>query len=76
MGVEELIYCSEADIKQLGVKNSAHRARIVSSLVALRDKSEHKGKFEIGFYFIKYWNLSLIQFNCNIKYHPAHWDYY
>lgn len=40
LGVEELMYFSEADIKQLGVKNSAHRARIVSSLVALRDKSD------------------------------------
>lgn len=40
IGVEELIYFCEADIKQLGVRNSAHRARIVSSLVALRDKHE------------------------------------
>lgn len=39
-GVEELMYFCEADIKQLGVRNSAHRARIVSSLVALRDKWE------------------------------------
>ncbi|XP_055295653.1 breast cancer anti-estrogen resistance protein 3 homolog isoform X3 [Sitodiplosis mosellana] len=41
IGVEELIYFCEADIKQLGVRNSAHRARIVSSLVAFRDKYEH-----------------------------------
>ena len=34
-GVEELISYSESDIKLLGVKNSAHRARMVSSLVAL-----------------------------------------
>lgn len=40
MGVEELMYFSEGDIKQLGVRNAAHRARIVSSLVALRDKSD------------------------------------
>lgn len=40
IGVEELLYLCEADIKQLGVRNSAHRARIVSSLVALRDKYE------------------------------------
>lgn len=39
------MYFCEADIKQLGVRNSAHRARIVSSLVAFRDKYEH-GKFE------------------------------
>lgn len=43
IGVEELMYFCEADIKQLGVRNSAHRARIVSSLVALRDKHE-RGK--------------------------------
>lgn len=41
IGVEELMYFCEADIKQLGVRNSAHRARIVSSLVALRAKYEH-----------------------------------
>lgn len=41
IGVEELMYFCEADIKQLGVRNSAHRARMVSSLVALRDKYEH-----------------------------------
>lgn len=37
-GVEQLINKSEAEIKQLGVKNSAHRARIVTSLTALREK--------------------------------------
>lgn len=35
------MYFCEADIKQLGVRNSAHRARIVSSLVAFRDKFEN-----------------------------------
>lgn len=45
IGVEELMYFCEADIKQLGVRNSAHRARIVSSLVALRDKHERGGMF-------------------------------
>ncbi|CAB3361083.1 Hypothetical predicted protein [Cloeon dipterum] len=39
-GVEELLWFSEADIKELGVRNSAHRARIMSSLVALRAKYE------------------------------------
>jgi len=34
------MYFDEADIKQLGIRNSAHRARIVSSLVALRDKHQ------------------------------------
>lgn len=38
------MYFCEADIKQLGVRNSAHRACMVSSLVALRDKYEH-GKY-------------------------------
>lgn len=38
LGVEELINLSESDIKDLGVKNSSHRARIVSSLVALKGK--------------------------------------
>uniref|UniRef100_A0A3F2YX51 SH2 domain-containing protein n=2 Tax=Anopheles farauti TaxID=69004 RepID=A0A3F2YX51_9DIPT len=37
-GVEELLFLSEADIKKLGVRNNAHRARIVSSLVALREQ--------------------------------------
>ncbi|XP_063234266.1 breast cancer anti-estrogen resistance protein 3 homolog [Bacillus rossius redtenbacheri] len=43
-GVEDLLSFSEADIKDLGVKNSAHRARIVSSLVALRTKYEKGNK--------------------------------
>ncbi|XP_055589274.1 uncharacterized protein LOC129741558 [Uranotaenia lowii] len=37
-GVEDFLYYSEADIKKLGIRNNAHRARIVSSLVALREK--------------------------------------
>ncbi|EAA05895.5 AGAP009560-PA, partial [Anopheles gambiae str. PEST] len=37
-GVEELLFLSESDIKKLGIRNNAHRARIVSSLVALREK--------------------------------------
>ncbi|XP_037042558.1 breast cancer anti-estrogen resistance protein 3 homolog isoform X3 [Bradysia coprophila] len=43
LGVEELMFYDEADIKQLGIRNSAHRARIVSSLVALRDKHQRGG---------------------------------
>ncbi|XP_063700287.1 breast cancer anti-estrogen resistance protein 3 homolog [Culicoides brevitarsis] len=39
-GVEELIYFTEGDIHKLGVKNAAHRARMVSSLVALRSKRD------------------------------------
>ncbi|XP_058450330.1 SH2 domain-containing protein 3C isoform X2 [Malaya genurostris] len=38
-GVEDFLYHSEADIKKLGIRNNAHRARIISSLVALREKS-------------------------------------
>ncbi|XP_029708812.1 SH2 domain-containing protein 3C isoform X2 [Aedes albopictus] len=37
-GVEDFLYVSEADIKKLGVRNNAHRARMISSLVALREK--------------------------------------
>ena len=37
-GVEELMSLNESDIKDLGVKNSAHRARVVASLVALKGK--------------------------------------
>ncbi|XP_073987360.1 breast cancer anti-estrogen resistance protein 3 homolog isoform X2 [Rhodnius prolixus] len=37
-GVEDLLEFSEGNIKDLGVKNAAHRARIVSSLVALKSK--------------------------------------
>lgn len=36
LGVEDLINLSESDIKELGVKHSSHRARMVSSLVALK----------------------------------------
>lgn len=34
-GVEDLILLNESDIRDLGVKNSSHRARMVSSLIAL-----------------------------------------
>lgn len=37
-GVEELIELTERDIKSLGVKNSSHRARMISSLVAMKGK--------------------------------------
>jgi len=35
---------SEADIRDLGVRNGAHRARLVSSLVMLRDAQQRHGK--------------------------------
>lgn len=41
--IQDLLTFTEADIKDLGVKNSAHRARVVSSLVALRTK-QGKGR--------------------------------
>nr|CAD7207332.1 unnamed protein product [Timema douglasi] len=50
-GVEDLLSFSEADIKDLGVKNSAHRARIVSSLVALRTKYD-KSKIILSCYVV------------------------
>lgn len=37
-GVEDLLDLDEREIKKMGVKNSAHRARIISSLMALKDK--------------------------------------
>lgn len=43
-GVEELIHFSEGEIHRLGVKNGADRARMVSSLVALRAKKINIGK--------------------------------
>lgn len=42
-GVEDLLYASESEIRDLGLKNAAHRAKIVSSLRILREKYE-KGK--------------------------------
>ncbi|KAL8562845.1 hypothetical protein ACOMHN_004537 [Nucella lapillus] len=42
-GVEDLLYASEAEVRDLGLKNGAHRAKIVSSLRILREKYE-KGK--------------------------------
>ncbi|XP_031617097.1 breast cancer anti-estrogen resistance protein 3 homolog isoform X2 [Contarinia nasturtii] len=48
IGVEELMYFCEADIKQLGVRISAHRARIVSSLVAFRDKYENRSSSSVN----------------------------
>ncbi|CAH0557410.1 unnamed protein product [Brassicogethes aeneus] len=38
IGVEDLLDFSEAEIKDLGVKNSSHRASIISSLTLLRAK--------------------------------------
>lgn len=49
------MYFDEADIKQLGIRNSAHRARIVSSLVALRDKHQRgPGKLNFRFFIVEF----------------------
>ncbi|KAH9503317.1 hypothetical protein Btru_072720 [Bulinus truncatus] len=42
-GVEDLIYATESEIKDLGIRVGAHRAKILSSLRILRDKYE-KGR--------------------------------
>ncbi|KAL1123790.1 hypothetical protein AAG570_001563 [Ranatra chinensis] len=42
----DLLGFSEADIKAIGVKNAAHRANIVSSLVALRNKYDKEQRKE------------------------------
>ncbi|BFZ20308.1 hypothetical protein BsWGS_23347 [Bradybaena similaris] len=42
-GVEDLIYATESEIKELGIRNGGHRAKIISSLRILRDKYE-KGR--------------------------------
>ncbi|KAK3087173.1 hypothetical protein FSP39_002571 [Pinctada imbricata] len=39
-GVEELLNLTETEVKDLGVKNGAHRAKIVSSLRILKEKYE------------------------------------
>lgn len=49
-GVEELIEFNERDIKNLGIKNSSHRARMISSLVAL--KGEELFPFEFSIFHV------------------------
>ena len=39
-----MLLLSEADIRELGVRNGAHRARLVSSLVMLRETQQRHGK--------------------------------
>lgn len=39
-GVENMLYLSETEVNELGVRNAAHRAKIVSSLRILREKYE------------------------------------
>jgi hypothetical protein len=49
---QDLLAFTEADIKDLGVKNSAHRARVVSSLVALRTKHEQGNDSSDDFMYV------------------------
>ncbi|CRK86454.1 CLUMA_CG000245, isoform A [Clunio marinus] len=58
-GVEDLIELSESDIKDLGIKNSAHRARIVSSLVALKVDLMPYGLKQVFFVAYYCYTLSL-----------------
>lgn len=44
-GVEDILHLTEANIKDMGVKNSSHRARIMSSLTALKEKYECRKLF-------------------------------
>lgn len=61
------MYFDEADIKQLGIRNSAHRARIVSSLVALRDKHRRgPGKF-VRYYYMQ--TCMMTEFKVNDRQH-------
>lgn len=39
-----MLLLTEADIRDLGVRNGAHRARLVSSLVMLRETQQRHGK--------------------------------
>lgn len=50
--VMELIWYTETDIKKLGIRNSSHRARIVSSLVALREKQQNSEYMICNFNYI------------------------
>lgn len=44
-GVEELLEFTESDIKDHGIKIAAHRARMMSSLIALRAKYNNNGRY-------------------------------
>lgn len=50
-GVEEILNYTESDLHDIGIKNSAHRARMISSLVVLRDKSLKRGTYQYLIYF-------------------------
>lgn len=46
-GVEDILHFTERDIKALGIRNGSHRARIISSLVVLREKFNKVFKMKI-----------------------------
>jgi len=48
--VEELINYKEGDFKQLGIKNSSHRSRIIASLSALKGRYMVCLSLKITFY--------------------------
>ncbi|XP_077505333.1 breast cancer anti-estrogen resistance protein 3 homolog isoform X1 [Amblyomma americanum] len=47
-GVEEILWMSERDVKDLGVKNGAHRAILVSSLIVLKRKYDKGNRVKSG----------------------------
>ncbi|CAN7994268.1 unnamed protein product [Ixodes hexagonus] len=47
-GVEEILWMSERDVKELGVRNGAHRAILVSSLIVLKRKYDKGNRFKSG----------------------------
>ena len=55
---QEILHLDEAAIKdEIGIKNSAHRAKIVSSLVLLRAKSNlSEYNTRSPFFHFQYWN--------------------
>ena len=44
--LQDILHLTESNIKDMGVKNSAHRAKISSSLVILREKF-HGRKYRV-----------------------------
>ncbi|KAG8183661.1 hypothetical protein JTE90_010136 [Oedothorax gibbosus] len=44
-GVEDILWMTERDLKNLGVNNGSHRARLGSSIAILKDKYEKNSKY-------------------------------
>lgn len=47
-GVEDILWMSERDVKELGVTNGGHRSTLVSSLVALKKKYDKGNRVKSG----------------------------